>query len=184
MTARFTDVIMPAVNQLKAGKGTGLTVQTDDLSTLVHGGVTDVFTALRDSFAAAAEEGEHVAASILFSRGCPGETECCSAGDKLDDAFPALVLPDGNVSDREISAQFSLYPLGTPDYMDCIYDVVDITKRKETFTCSKNFCTRIDGTVADVFQSIYESFITTQISHVVIHVTLSANSPSKKGEIL
>ena len=81
-----------------------------------------------------------------------------------------------------VSAQFSLYPLGAPDYMDRIYGAVDGAKRLGTFTGSKNFCTRLDGSAASVFQSIYESFISTPVSHVVIHATVSANSPSKKGE--
>ncbi len=188
MTGRFVEVILPAVEKLKAAGENNLKVETDDISTLVRGDAEKVFAAIRDSFCAAAVSGEHVAGSILFSRGCPGEAVCCASGiSPAEEPEPPAEIPAGEGADVEVSAQFSLYPLGAVDYMDRIYGAVDGAKRMGTFTRSKNFCTRLDGPADKVFQSIYESFISTEVSHVVIHATVSANSPSnserkKKGE--
>ncbi len=171
---------MPAVEKLKSAGEKNLTVETDDISTLVRGDAEKVFAAIRDSFCAAAVSGEHVAGNILFSRGCPGENVCCASGiNPEEESEPPAEIPPGAAAGIEVSAQFSLYPLGAVDYMDRIYGAVDGAKRMGTFTRSKNFCTRLDGPVDKVFQSIYESFISTKVAHVVIHATVSANSPSK-----
>ena len=182
MTDRFVEVILPAVEKLKARDS--LEIVTDDLSTLVRGDAAEVFSAIRDAFIAAAASGSHVVANVLFSRGCPGEEQCeAEAGSAQgDDAQEARLDPTGGAPRVEAAAQYSLYPLGREDYMEQIYDAVAGAKETGTFARSKNFCTRLDGPADKLFETIFESFVGAPASHAVIHATISANSPSQKGE--
>jgi uncharacterized protein YqgV (UPF0045/DUF77 family) len=182
MTDRFVEVILPAVEKLKLHNS--LKIETDDLSTLVRGEATEVFAAIRDAFMAAAASGSHVVANVLFSRGCPGE-EQCEADASVDQGgyAPGVELdPVADIAQVEAAAQYSLYPLGREDYMEQIYGAVAEAKKTGSFTRSKNFCTRLDGPADKLFETIFESFVGAPASHAVIHATISANSPSKKGE--
>lgn len=183
MTDRFVEVILPAVEKLKS-RG-GLTIETDDLSTLLRGEAAEVFAAIRDAFIAAAASGRHVVANVLVSRGCPGEEQCeaDSGTAPREPATPTQLEPLVDTPRVEAAAQYSLYPLGREDYMEQIYQAVAGAKETGTFARSKNFCTRLDGPADKLFQTIYESFTGAPASHAVIHATVSANSPSRKGRI-
>ena len=188
MTDRFVETILPAVDAI--GRRDDLEVVTDDVSTLILGEAAAVFAAARDAFAAAAIGGVHVVLNALFSRGCPGDSYCTSQSPDRRENAPAStadasVAADLTASDdaREIetAAQFALYPLGLDTYMDEIYRAIEATRTGGATSTSKNFCTRLDGTANAIFRTLYRSFIDAAAAHVVVHATVSANSPSTKG---
>jgi hypothetical protein len=193
MTDRFVPVILHAIEGLGES---GLEVETDDVSTFLGGPPGAVFAALRRAFGRAAGSGEHVVMTVLFSYGCPGETVCAPAADG-----PPVPLPDdpgdgrglsrtsSNASEAEVvpaqpvAAQWSLYPLGVPQYMDVIYREIDRTKAAGVFTRGQHFVSRLDGDLDAVLEAIRRGFLAAcgSAGHVVAHATLSANSPSRKA---
>ena len=80
-----------------------------------------------------------------------------------------------------MACQWSLYPLGVTDHMDVIYRVIGHTKDAGVFTRGQHFVSRLDGELGTVLGAIRQSFegATAHAGHVVAHVTLSANSPSR-----
>jgi len=176
MTDKFVPVILDAIEEIKRP---GIEVKTNDVSTCIIGVETNVFAALRDCLAKAAATGEHVVMSATFSKGCPGE----GIVNLKDYTFP----PDADFSAKagselDVACQFSIYPLGQPDYMKIISDVVDITKKADVYSGSVHFCTRLEGSIEKVFSSLESSFkhTTEHAGHTVMTATLSCNSPSKK----
>ena len=192
MSDRFIDVILPCIEAVKGIDG--LDVSNDDLSTLLLGESNLLFAAVRDMFVQAASGGVHVVLTALFSRGCPGDSYCCggdapaAASETLEsseapsEAPPAALPPSPGAGRTLIAAQYSLYPLGTPGYMNQISAAVAGAREEGSFTASKNFCTRLDGSADSVFNDLYRGFITAEAPHTVLHAAVSANSPSVKSQ--
>ncbi|MDA3947670.1 MAG: YkoF family thiamine/hydroxymethylpyrimidine-binding protein [Spirochaeta sp.] len=186
MTDRFVEVIMDAVRVIQSRPT--IETRTDDISTVVLGDDREVLATVRDAFAAAAASGVHVVLNAQFSRGCPGDDYCLAdaptkraAGEAERATGPAERLERGADSSTEnhpVACQFALYPLGTPRYMDQIYGAIECAKDGGTFTRSKHFVSRLDGTVAAVFDELFAAFVHAESGHVTIHATVSANSPS------
>ena len=188
MSDRFIDVILRCIEAVKGIEG--LDVSNDDLSTLLLGESNLLFAAVRDMFVQAASGGVHVVLTALFSRGCPGDSYCCggeapaAASETLEssEAPPAALVPSHGAGRTLIAAQYSLYPLGTPGYMNQISAAVAGAREEGSFTASKNFCTRLDGSADSVFNDLYRGFITAEAPHTVLHAAVSANSPSMKSQ--
>ena len=200
MSDNFVEVILPAVEAM--GRPDDLRIETDDISTLVVGTPDRVFAAVARAYEAACRAGGHVVLSALFSRGCPGEPDdpICTPEPPTRDAPAAgdagsaesgsaasgsAATGSARVPARtgvEIDAQFSLYPLGIPGYMQTIAGAVGAVRERGVFDRSKNFCTRLTGDLADVFAAVEETFAAAarDSGHVVIHLTASKGSPSKK----
>jgi uncharacterized protein YqgV (UPF0045/DUF77 family) len=174
MTDRYVAVILDAIKGLRE---TGLEVETDDVSTFIGGDRDRVFGELARVFAAAARTGEHVVMTVLLSHGCPGETYCESTGEVR---MPAQVTTEGDKSGVAVSAQWSLYPMGSDGYMDVIYREIDRTKRAGVFAKGAHFVSGLRGDLTDVLGAIRTSFdaACADAGHVVAHATVSANSPS------
>ena len=66
--------------------------------------------------------------------------------------------------------------------MDVIYREIAETKRSGVYTRGQHFVSRLDGELGEVLSTIRKSFenACADAGHVVAHVTLAANSPSKK----
>jgi hypothetical protein len=79
-----------------------------------------------------------------------------------------------------VAAQWSLYPLGVPGYMDVIYREIKRTKEAGVFAGGRHFVSRLEGDLRHVLRAVHQSFDAAggDAGHVVAHVTLSANSPS------
>ncbi len=185
MSDNFVEVILPAVEAM--GRPDDLRIETDDLSTLVVGTPDRVFAAVARAYEAACRAGGHVVLSALFSRGCPGEPDdpICTPEPPSRETGDAEAPGSAVVPARtgvEIDAQFSLYPLGISGYMQTIANAVEGVKARGVFDRSKNFCTRLTGDLADVFAAVEQSFADAarDSGHVVIHLTASKGSPSKK----
>jgi energy-coupling factor transport system substrate-specific component len=87
-------------------------------------------------------------------------------------------------STARVACQWSLYPLGIPEYMDVIYREIGRTKQAGVFTRGQHFVSRLDGELSAVLGTIRSAFGATceNGGHVVAHVTLAANSPSLQKE--
>lgn len=172
MTDRYVPVILTAVDGLR---GSGLEIETDDVSTFLGGDRNSIWSALERVFAQAAWTGEHVVMTALISHGCPGETYC--EPDTLSGTARALTRHAPGV---RTSAQWSLYPLGVPTYMDVVYGEIDRTKDQGVFRSGAHFVSRLEGDSCQILDAIRAAFddACAHASHVVAHVTLSANSPT------
>lgn len=180
MSDDFVNVILPAIEAM--GKPDDLRVETDDLSTLVVGPPHRVFEVVTAAYEAACKAGGHVVLSALFSRGCPGEPDdpICTPDGPAESFRQRQPGPTTGV---EVDAQFSLYPLGISSYMSTIAKVVDETRESGALDRSKNFCTRLNGDLVEVMTALENAFNSAarDTGHVVIHVTASKGSPSKKA---
>lgn len=173
MTDRYVPVIVEAIRGLGHH---GLEVETDDVSTFLGGDRNAIWTSLEDAFATAARTGEHVVMSAQVSHGCPGETYC-EPDPRTGTADAPIVRPGAGVP---VACQWSLYPLGVPDYMDVIYREIDRTKQAGVFRKGAHFVSRLDGDLSEVLTAIRRSFDEAcgSVGHVAAHLTLSANSPT------
>jgi uncharacterized protein YqgV (UPF0045/DUF77 family) len=189
MTADFVPAIMRGIAALDTYSET-LRRETDDLSTLLVGPPDAVVRAMGDAFTAVASAGGHVVLSATLSRGCPGESDdpVCTApalappGPDEDPASVAVQRFDpGPMRDIPVSAQISLYPLGTEEHMARIGACIDFLRRVGVYDRQKHFCSKLKGDASTVFAAIERAFIdfAPMSAHVVMSVTVSAGSPSR-----
>jgi energy-coupling factor transport system substrate-specific component len=176
MTDRYVPVILGAIDGLG---GSGLEVETDDVSTFIKGDRNTVWATLEGSFAKAARSGEHVVMTALVSHGCPGE-ELCEIDPLTGTASAARLHPGAGV---RVSCQWSLYPLGEPGYMDVIYRAIADTKDAGVFSKGQHFVSNLEGDLDRVLDTIRRAFDAACESalHVTAHITLSANSPTGRA---
>jgi uncharacterized protein YqgV (UPF0045/DUF77 family) len=189
MTDDFVDVILGAIGALDPYRS-NFRIETDDLSTLLVGPPEQLFPAMRDLFLAASGRGVHCVLAATVSRGCPGEPDdpICTplAGSHHDRSLEARIAAAvGHVetapkTGQIVSAQFSLYPLGSGHHMDEIYGCIDFLKSSGVFDRSKNFCTKLRGDAGAVFATLSEAFLRfgAPQGHVALDLRISANSPS------
>ncbi|MGG4345964.1 YkoF family thiamine/hydroxymethylpyrimidine-binding protein [Paenibacillus lautus] len=178
MTDRFVEVIMGALQSVDTGK---VWVQTDDVSTCIRGRAEHVFDVTRAIFAHAAASGVHTVFNGTYSIGCPGDTD---ADVYMTEDSTLLNSDIGEHADIETACQFALYPMGTDNYMDVIYDEVHRAKAAGTFAGSVHYASRLDGALAQVFGALKEAFlhaIQSDSSHLVMTAVVSAHSPSVKA---
>ena len=127
----------------------GVQVFPDDVSTCLIGPEARLFEALRVAFGRCAADGKMVSLQATFSAGCPGETEIVDVERKVPKDL--VSSRKGNVDEwvedafsvcgLRIAAQFSLYPLGKPQYMDMIYREIDVAKQSPAWKPGKtHFC--------------------------------------------
>src|SRR5690625_1788042 len=112
--ARFTlsvydsDYVRIILDALSAADPTGLEIDTGDISTFISGSEQRILEYLAEVISAAAATGVHVSASILLSRGCPGELQCeLPPGVAALGADPIRLASVG----QRARAHWSLYPL-------------------------------------------------------------------------
>ena len=181
MADDFVDIILGAIAETPRD---GLTVETDPISTWVTGAEQDIARYLSDLIAAASRGGHHVVATVMLSRGCPGEVTCERPEHPRVFADGPLHLPPTGV---DAVAQWALYPLddhGTPertaDHMRDIYAAIDDAKASGTFVGSDHYVTRLSGDVADIVTTIAAAWTSVgrTVAHVTTHATISVNSPS------
>lgn len=177
MSSQFVDIIMDALNKVDTSK---VWSKTDDVSTCIRGRMEHVFDVTKAIFLQAAKSGEHVVLNGTFSIGCPGDTEgdvFMSENDQRMNEMNSAAIP------IQTAAQFALYPMGTADYMNKIYGAVEIAQEHGTFGEGVHYASRLDGDANRVFATLEQSFAHTQesVSHVVMTVNLSCNSPSSRA---
>lgn len=189
MTDDFVDVITDGLKGLQPWRDR-LRIETDDVSSLMVGSPEVLFPAMRDLLVQAASTGIHCVLSATVSRGCPGEPDdpICTPGSGILSNVPiaerigtahesvARASPTG----QTVATQLSLYPLGSGHHMDEIYGCIEFLKTSGVFDRSKNFCTKLRGDAGPVFAGLAAAFTCfgASDSHVVLDITVSANSPS------
>lgn len=193
--ARFTlavydsDYVRIILDALAEADRSGITVETGDISTFVQGPEQRVLEFLRDVIAGAARSGAHLSASILLSRGCPGELQC-----ELPQGVPAMGADAVQLAPVGVRSRvhWSLYPLidgksadapgSSPvaDHMAPIYAAIERAKETGVYSGSDHFATRLDGDLSTVLETIANAWIGVgeQVQHVVTHATVSINSPT------
>jgi len=191
MTDNFVDVIIDAVKAMEPFTHE-LRIETDDVSTLMIGPHDALFKAMRTLFESAAKTGHHAVLHATVSRGCPGEPDDPICAGPLDAGTfgplterqeqAAAAVSQTGVSGLRADGQFSLYVPGASIHMDEVYGCIDFLKQAGVFAKSKNFCTKLSGDSAAVFEALHQAFIRfgTPAGHVALDITISANSPSLK----
>lgn len=183
MADDYADVILAAVACVESAD---LTIQTDDVSTLVRGSEQRIAEYLTAVIASAARSGHHVSAHVLLSRGCPGEVECELPVQTLERVDPPHLDPVG----VQATAQWSLYPLADtptipgvdPDHMRDIYAAIEQARERGTFAAVENFVTRLDGDLAEILATMAAGWVLAgrSVQHVTSHAVLSLNSPTQR----
>ncbi|WP_068672635.1 YkoF family thiamine/hydroxymethylpyrimidine-binding protein [Oceanobacillus sp. Castelsardo] len=177
MSDRFADIILSTLNEVDTSK---VWKETDDVSTCIRGKMVHVFDVAKAVFLHAAKTGEHVAMNGTFSIGCPGDSD---ADVYMDETDTPLNEEKVKSISQVAGCKFALYPLGREDYMDKIYEQIDLSKHRNVKVTSTHYATRLDGEVHDLFQALHESFelVQNHVSHVTMTFSLSANSPTNKS---
>lgn len=189
--ARFTVAVMDddfaaiILRALSSADPTGLEIQTDPVSTLVRGSEQRVLEYITAVIAEASSGGNHVSATLLLSRGCPGEVTC--------DITPGLLavasaIPQVPATGIRASAHWSLYPLDdtgrpgeSPDHLRDVYAAIDYAKEIGTYVRGEHYATLLEGDIAEVLGTVAATWVLVgrSVQHVASHVTLSISSPSE-----
>ena len=178
MTDGFVDVILDA---LDAADASDVTVQTDDVSTYVVGDEQAIVRYLVEVLRRAAQQTStgHVVASIMLSRGCPGEVTCEIGDDvALAPAQPFELASTGVA----VAAHWSLYPLGADDHLTVIEAAVEQAREAGVYAGSEHYATRLEGDLAKVLGTVAAAWTTigATVQHVTTHVTVSIGSPTPR----
>jgi uncharacterized protein YqgV (UPF0045/DUF77 family) len=182
MADDFADIILAA---LGAADASGLEVETDPVSTLVRGSEQRVLEYVAQVIGGAAQSGHHVTASLLLSRGCPGEVTCSITPGLLAEATSVPQLQPTGV---RASAHWSLYPLDdtgrpgeAPDHLRDIYAAIDYAKERGTYVRGEHYATLLEGDLADVLGTVAAGWVLVgrSVQHVTSHATISLASPTE-----
>jgi uncharacterized protein YqgV (UPF0045/DUF77 family) len=172
------DYVRVITDALAAVDSHDLEIDTDAVSTFVRGSEGRIAGYLCDLIAAAARSGEHVVATVMLSRGCPGEV--CGAMPEHPPAPPQL-QPAGVA----VQAQWALYPLldggsSLTDHLAPVWAAIERSRERGTFLRGEHFVTTLAGDLADVLATVVDTWLAVgeAVAHVATHVTISANSPS------
>jgi len=177
MSNNFVDIILGSLEKTDTSK---VSMETDDVSTMMRGRTVHVFDVTKALVMHAANTGEHVAlqATYVFSE---------VGNDEENDYFKM----DNHRMNQYVSgeeeqfaaAKFSLYPLGRESYIDIVFDQMEHIKQ-HTDVIIKPFATKLEGTIENIFtglEEVFQATINTGLKHVVMQVTISVNSPSHKS---
>lgn len=183
----FVEVILGALQDAAdAGLTKHLVLETDEVSTFV--GVREdpaeehLVSYLSAVITAASRRsgGGHVVASVLLSRGCPGEVSCEPSLTGLPVPVPVPVQRAGVPA----VAHWSLYPLldgGQENHMAYIEDAIASARRRHGVEASSvHYATRLSGDLTEVLATAADAWaqIGARVPHVVTHLTVGVGSPT------
>jgi len=178
MADDFAEVITRALRETDS---TGLELQSDSVSTFVRGDEQRICDYLCGLIATVGRTGRHASASVLLSRGCPGEV--CRVIDELPLVSPPVLALTG----IPVIAQWALYPLSdgataerSADHMRDITAVIDDARARRTFLRGDHFVTTLSGDLAQVIATVAAGWVDVgrHVQHVTTHATISINSPT------
>lgn len=177
MSDQYIDIILGALEKTNLSR---VWSHTDHLSTVYRGQEEAVFDALSACFIQAYQPGVHMSLEATISKGCPGDS----------DSDYTLSFDHERVNQESISkidfaviGKFSVYPLGSGNYMKVIERIVNQGIDLGVVSGSGHYATHLSGPVHQVFsylQTIF-SMLDEEVSHFVIQITLLCNVPG--GEI-
>ncbi|MET3684345.1 uncharacterized protein YqgV (UPF0045/DUF77 family) [Alkalibacillus flavidus] len=176
MSDNFVDIILSALDEVDHSS---VWKETDDVTTCMRGKIVHIFDITKAIFLHAAKTGEHVAMSGTFSVGCPGDNEADVYMAESDEPVNA---PNLSANEQQAGCKFAIHPLGRDDYMDKIYEQIDLSKARGVDVSPSHYMTRLDGDVASIFDAMEEAFeaVQQEVSHTTMTFTISANSPSNR----
>ena len=171
MSDNFISMILDAIKKVDTKK---IWSATDTLSTVYRGKRIHVMDCLKACFAHFNDGKTHITMEAAISKGCPGDVD--------DDAFFAEDDAPLNNTQQKFTAfsKISFYPMGITDYMDHIAHVVKLAMDRGLHVETSHYATVLKGDINDLFDYFGAALIYAEqnISHYVLQITLSANSPS------
>lgn len=182
MSDDFADIILSAIAGADASD---LEIETGSVSTVVRGSEQRVLEYVCATIASAARGGHHVTASLLLTRGCPGEVTCATTPGLLAQA----AVPTLPLTGIRAAAHWSLYPLGdtgrpgvAPDHLRDIYAAIDYAKDRGTYEGGEHYATLLGGDLADVLATVAAGWVLVgrTVQHVTSHAIISIASPTER----
>ena len=175
MSDRYIEYILGAIEKTDTSK---VWSSTGKLSTIYRGKQIHVEDAVKACFINAFHEGVHMTMECTFSKGCPGDIE----GDSYLAADDTL-MNEPAIKDVHfpVACKIALYPMGIPDYMKYIAEVVNHAIDLGIYSGSAHYCTVLECDVQDLFAYInyVNDYCGKNLSHYIFEVTMSVNSPTK-----
>lgn len=171
----FAERILTALDKVDSSK---VWMKTDRVSTIVRGRIFHIFDVTQAAFLEIAKTGVHVVYSGTFSVGCPGDTQGHAYMDVDDEPMNRVNIEKIN---QDLSAKFALYPMGGGNYMDLIYEQIELMKTRGVEVEMTHYETMLDGPAQNIFNGLQQTLQAMEDAgsqHTVMTVTLSANSPS------
>ena len=172
MSDNFIDMILGAIKQVDTKK---VWSATDALSTVYRGKRIHVMDCLKACFSHINNGTAHIALEATVSKGSPADT-----GDDcplVEDEVPL------NNTRKNFTAfcKIAFYPMGTADYIEHIAHIVRLAMDRGLYLDSPHYTTVLKGDINDLFDYFDAALVYADkhISHYVLQITLSANSPSK-----
>ena len=174
MTDGFVDIILGAVGKTRTDK---VWQETGKLSTIYRGKQIHVEDAVKACFINAWHEGVHMTMEATYSRGCPGDISGDSFMTEDDELLNEPLIKDVHFP---VACKIALYPMGIPDYMKYIAEVVNHAIDLGIYKRSAHYCTVLECDVQELFDYIHyvNTYCSGHLSHYVFEVTLSVNSPT------
>ena len=177
MTDRFAEIILDAVKAKKTDK---VWQETGKLSTIYRGRQIHVEDAVKACFIHAWRKDVHMTMEATFSRGCPGDI----AGDSFL-AEDEVLLNEPAIRNIHfpVACKIALYPMGIPNYMEYIAEVVNHAIDLGIYEKSAHYCTVLSCDVQELFDYIHyvNTYCAEHLSHYIFEVTISVNSPTKEA---
>lgn len=174
MSDHFIDIILGAIEKVDTSK---VWKMMDKLSTVYRGRRVHVLDAVKACFIHSYREGVHMTMEATVSKGCPGDVEA--------DAFLAedeVLMNEQNIQNHHfpVICKISLYPMGVPNYMEYIANVVNRAIDSGIYAGSSHYVTILEGDVQDIFRYFEEAtrYCGEELSHYIMEITLSVNSPT------
>lgn len=174
MSDRYVDILINGISKVDTSK---IWSETDKLSTVYRGKRVHVLDGVKACFMNCYDANIHMTLEATFSKGCPGDND----GDSYLAADDSLVNePMLSHQHFSVSSKISFYPLGTEDYMKHIAYVVNLAIKKGLYKKSAHYVSILEGDVHELFEYFNEVLAYSEafLSHYVLQVTLSVNSPS------
>ncbi|MDR2387902.1 MAG: Ykof family thiamine-binding protein [Deltaproteobacteria bacterium] len=170
----YEEIILGALSKVDLSK---IWSQTEALSTVYRGRLSQVFDCLSAVFVYSFRENLHVCLEAQAILGCPGDDDT-DQPPPLDDL--TVNRKDLEGQDFLVKAKLALYPLGRPDYLPIIAQAFHLAEKADLKPKIIHYATKIDGPVLKVFDYLKEVLAITQgkVNHQALHFTVSVNSPT------
>ncbi|MDR1676791.1 MAG: Ykof family thiamine-binding protein [Deltaproteobacteria bacterium] len=178
LDSRYQEIILGSLNQIDTSK---VWKQTDALSTVYRGNLTQVFDCLSAVFIKAYQSDLHLCLEAQVSQGCPGDVDTDSP-DITDEV--RLNRSGLKNTDFFVKAKLALYPLGLADYLPDIAAAFHLAEKYGLNPRIIHYATRIEGPVLTVFDYLEEISAlpfksgNQRVSHQTLHFTISVGSPT------
>ncbi len=174
MTDRFVDVILEGLKKVDTSR---VWTKTDRMGTTYRGRRDDVIDAVEACFIHAWQRDVHMTMEMTLTRGCPGDSDCDFKLSDLTGKANAAGIRDIHFL---ADCRWSLYPLGTNQYMKGIADVVNYSIDLGLYRETGHAGTILRGDVQDLFAYFRWVFqwCEQKFSHFVMEISWSVNSPT------